>query len=94
MEKGLTCVSNCAILHIDTGKCFYFGKTHNIKVGEKMKKIRTFFMGVKKEMGKVKWPSRKDMIKYSVATLSCIVFFGLFFALTDTVLAIITKLVG
>ena len=59
-----------------------------------MKKIRTFFMGVKNEMGKVRWPNKKDMTKYSIATLSCILFFGIFFALTDTVLAVITKLVG
>lgn len=59
-----------------------------------MKKIRTFFIGVRKEMGKVKWPSKKELIKYSVATLSCILFFGIFFALTDVVLATLTKLVG
>lgn len=56
--------------------------------------MRTFFIGVKKEMGKVKWPSKKELVKYSIATLSCILFFGVFFALTDTVLAIITKWVG
>lgn len=59
-----------------------------------MDKIRKFLMGVKKEMSKVKWPNRKDMIKYSIATLSCIVFFGAFFSLVDVVIAGITKLVG
>lgn len=59
-----------------------------------MKKIRTFFIGVKKEMGKVRWTSKKELIKYSVATLSCIIFFGLFFAATDFVLAALTRLVG
>ena len=30
-----------------------------------MKKIKDFFVSVKKEISKVKWPTKKDMIKYS-----------------------------
>jgi preprotein translocase subunit SecE len=75
-------------------RCFYFGKTHILKVGEKMKKVRRFFMGVKNEMGKVRWTNKKELLKYSIATLSCIVFFGLFFAVTDFVLALINTWIG
>lgn len=75
-------------------KVFLFWKKHIFKVGEMMKKIRTFFIGVKKEMKKVRWTTKKELIKYSVATLSCIIFFGLFFAATDFVLAALTRLVG
>ncbi len=59
-----------------------------------MKKIRTFMIGVKKEMGKVRWPNKKELTKYSIATLSCIIFFGLFFAATDVILAFLNRMVG
>ena len=29
-----------------------------------MKKIKKFFSEVKKELDKVKWPTKKDMVKY------------------------------
>ena len=45
-----------------------------------MKKIATFLNGVKKEMKKVRWPNKKEMVTYSLATLSFIVVFALFFA--------------
>ena len=48
-----------------------------------MKKVLS---NVKKEMKKVKWPTRKDMIKYSIATLSIIVFFCLFFVASDLII--------
>ena len=34
-----------------------------------MKKIKEFFHEVKKEISKVKWPTKKDMVKYSIATI-------------------------
>ena len=45
-----------------------------------MKKIATFLNGVKKEMKKVRWPNKKEMITYSLATISFIIVFALFFA--------------
>ena len=39
-----------------------------------MKKIKKFFSEVKKELSKVKWPNRKDMVKYSIATISFVIF--------------------
>lgn len=56
-----------------------------------MKAVAKFFVGVKKEMGKVRWPNRKEMVKYSVATLSFIVLFSVFFVATDAVLGAIVK---
>lgn len=52
-----------------------------------MKKIARFFIGVKKELGKVRLPNKKEMITYSVATISFILIFGLFFGLTDFIFA-------
>ncbi len=54
-----------------------------------MKKVIKFFSEVKKELGKVKWPSKKDMIKYSIATICFVVFFAGFFYLIDFTVALI-----
>ena len=44
-----------------------------------MKKIAKFFVGVKKEMAKVRWPNKKEMITYSIATISFVLIFGIFY---------------
>ena len=71
-------------------------KNKKIKKVVKKEKIKkeSFFLGVKKEMGKVRWPLKKEMIKYSLATLSFIIFFGLFFTLGDLIIAGLKMLVG
>ena len=70
-------------------------KTKNTKKVKKEKvKKELFLTGVKKEMGKVRWPLKKEMIKYSIATLSFIIFFGLFFTLGDLIIAGFKMLVG
>ena len=53
---------------------------------EKNKK-ESFFKKVRKEMKEVKWPSRKDMVKYSVAVLTCIIVLSVFFTLSDLIIA-------
>lgn len=57
-----------------------------------MKKIRNFLIDVKHELKKVKWPNKKNMVTYSVATLSFIIFFALFFTMSDVILAGIKEL--
>ncbi len=52
-----------------------------------MKKIARFFVSVKKEMKKVKWPSKKEMVTYSTATILFILIFGLFFAGLDFIIS-------
>ena len=56
-------------------------------------RFRIFCHGVKSEFKKVHWPSKKDMIKYSIATIVFIIFFALFFRLIQTIFAILLKLV-
>lgn len=48
---------------------------------EKKKKnpIISYFKDVRKESKKIVWPSRKNLIKYSIATLIFIAFMALFF---------------
>lgn len=43
-----------------------------------MKKLAKFLVNVKKEMKKVKWPDKKQMMENSIATLTCILVFGVF----------------
>ena len=56
-----------------------------------MKALARFFVNVKKEMKKVRWPKKKEMITYSVATVFVICFFMVFFTLIDGVLGAIVK---
>lgn len=58
-----------------------------------MKKLARFFVSVKKEMKKVRWPKKKEMLTYSIATLSFLLFFGVFFAFSDAIIAAAKMLV-
>lgn len=49
----------------------------------------SFFKEVKAEFSKIKWPTKKDMVKYSVATIVFVIFFALFFYLIDLVMALL-----
>lgn len=63
---------------------------------EKKQSIWTRFMiychGVKSEAKKVRWTSKKDMVKYSIATIIFIIFCSLFFYGIDTIFALIQAL--
>ena len=63
------------------------------KVVKKDAKVKKpgFFKEVKAEMSKVKWPSRKDMVKYSIATIVFVIFFALFFYAIDFLLALLKE---
>lgn len=63
------------------------------KTTKKRSGIITFFKEVKNEVSKVKWPSRKDMVKYSVATIIFVVFFALFFYAIDLIFALLKEVI-
>ena len=54
-----------------------------------MKKIIDYFKGVKKELSRIKWTSKKDLLKYSVASILFVIFFGVFFYVIDLVVAVL-----
>ena len=56
-----------------------------------MKAIARFFVNVKKEMKKVRWPKRKEMVKFSIATIVIVVFFRAYFTLSDVVISLVEK---
>ncbi|MCI5552843.1 MAG: preprotein translocase subunit SecE [Tenericutes bacterium] len=58
-----------------------------------MKKLARFLVSVKKEMAKVRWPEKKELIKYSIATVCVVVVFSAFFGLLDVVLSTIKTVI-
>ena len=58
-----------------------------------MKKLARFLVSVKKEMAKVRWPEKKELIKYSIATICVVLVFSAFFGLLDVVLASIKMVI-
>ena len=56
-----------------------------------MKAVARFLVNVKKEMKKVRWPKKKEMIEFSIATIVVICFFMLFFSLSDGIISGIVK---
>ena len=77
-------------------------KKNNVKtVKKETKKVekkslwtsfRIFCHGVVSEFKKVHWPTKENMIKYSIATILFIIFFGLFFYAIDVIFALIQSL--
>lgn len=54
-----------------------------------MGKFVDYFRGVKKEVARIKWTSKKDLLKYSLSTISFMIFFGVFFYLIDMLVALL-----
>lgn len=59
-----------------------------------MKKLLQFLVGVKRENKKIKWPNRKQLISYSIATLVFMIIVGLFFTGLDFGISYLKTLVG
>ena len=57
-----------------------------------MKKVKLFFKDVKKEISKIKWPNNKSMVKYTITTVSFVIFFALFFTAIDLLIALIRSI--
>ena len=56
-------------------------------------RFRIFCNGVKGEFEKVHWTSKKDMLKYSIATIVFVIFFALFFYAIELLMALLKSLV-
>ena len=55
-------------------------------------RFRAFCHGVKGEFHKVHWPSKENMLKYSIATIFFIIFCACFFYLIGVIFAFIKSL--
>ena len=56
-------------------------------------RFRIFINGVKSEFKKVHWPSRRDLIKYSIVTFIFVICLAIFFYLIDVIFAWIQTLI-
>ena len=54
----------------------------------------TFSGAVRAEMKLVRWPSGKEVLKYTIAVLVFVLFFAGFFFLINTLFSLFTKMVG
>ncbi len=57
-------------------------------------KFMNFCHGVKVESKRIHWTDKKDLAKYSVATLLFVLFFSLFFYLINAIFALVHSLLG
>ena len=57
-------------------------------------KAVNFAHGVQTETKRIHWPTKKEMIKYSVATIAFIIFFAVFFFIIDVIFAFVHSLIG
>lgn len=55
-------------------------------------RFRIFVNGVKSEFNKVHWPSKRDLVKYSIATFVFVICLSIFFYVIDVVFAWIQAL--
>lgn len=53
------------------------------------KSIAKYFKGVKKEISRIRWTTPKDLLKYSVTTVSFMLFLGVYFYLIDLLVSLI-----
>ncbi len=60
------------------------GKTNIENTNEK-----SYLKEVKSELKKVKWPTKKDIIKYTISTLVIVVFFAIYFVGIESLFAFI-----
>ena len=75
---------------------FYLGeymKKNTKKESKKVVKKDNLFLQIRKEMSKVHFPNKTDMIKYSVATISFVIFFGIYFYLIQLVMAFVKSII-
>jgi len=63
----------------------YIKKKNNTK--------KSYIQEIKTELKKVKWPTKEEMIKYSIAVLVFILIFGLYFYGVDALFAWLSSLV-
>lgn len=54
-----------------------------------LNKIVKYFKGVQKEIGRIRWTSGKDLFKYSITTITFMLFLGVYFYAIDMLVSLI-----
>lgn len=55
--------------------------------------IIKFLMNVGKEMKKVTWPKGKELTRYTITVITTVIFFAIFFALIDSGITQLIRLI-
>lgn len=68
--------------------------TNKVVKKETKKKVKKegFFKGIKKELSIVKWPTLKEIVKYTLATIIFCIVFVAFFEALNVIMAFIKEL--
>lgn len=56
------------------------------------KRIAKYFKGVGKEIKRIRWTDRKDLLKYSICTVMFVIFFGVYFYAIDWIVLLVRSL--
>jgi len=64
----------------------------NVKKENVFSKIGRYFNGVAKEIKRIKWTSGKDLVKYSIAAVVFVIFFGIYFYGIDWIALLVRSL--
>lgn len=68
------------------------GKKVDKKDNKKVVKVKKKpFAEFKSEFSKIKWPTKKEMVKYSIATIVFVVFFALFFFAVQSLMSLLLR---
>ena len=78
----------------DTSEKKQVEKKDNKKKNTKaVKPKKKFLSGFKSEFSKIKWPTRKEMVKYSIATIAFVIFFSLFFLAIQSLMSLLLRVI-
>jgi len=58
-----------------------------------MQRLIKFFQNVIREMKRVSWPKKKELTRYTIIVISTVAFISVFFALIDTGISELIRLV-
>ncbi|AGT30553.1 preprotein translocase subunit SecE [Geobacillus genomosp. 3] len=58
-----------------------------------MQRVTNFFKEVVRELKKVSWPNRKELVNYTAVVLATVAFFTIFFAVVDLGISQLIRLV-
>ena len=67
-------------------------KTKKEKKENIFKRISKYFKGVFKEIKRIRWTDRKDLLKYSICTVMFVLFFGIYFYAIDWIVLLVRSL--
>ena len=54
-----------------------------------LKGISRYFKGVKKEIGRIRWTTPTNLFKYSLTTITFMIFLGVYFYIIDILITLL-----